>query len=224
VEAGPLLTDALTTGFLARTAPERAPHVPDAIDLSMYLGQKICQPDAVKVAARDAAFFASTALRCPAFPHLTAGVIGRNGDGTPLPAVGLLSPHGRVRTEHGEGPLDALTSGGFVLIADHSGKLDPLSPVARRTMASLHAAAIALADDPGDDRVIADLDGRMITSFLCEKGLAAMMVRPGFYVYGGLADADQMSEVAASLSFALTPHEVVRRNHLTELGLHVCCH
>jgi 2-polyprenyl-6-methoxyphenol hydroxylase-like FAD-dependent oxidoreductase len=176
---------------------ERFPHVSDVIDLSMYLGRMICQPDPDKAAERDAAFFDGTAEPPPAFPHLTDGILQRNADGTLAIAAGLLSPHGRVRMNGREGRLDDLTGGGFVLIVSHSDMLD-LPPVA----AKLGIKAVALAGPARDERVIEDLDGK-IGPFMAEHDLSAMLVRPDYYIYGGAQAPGDIACTVTSLGFAL---------------------
>jgi len=54
---------------------ERAPHVSDIIDLSMFLGRMICQPDVAEAAARDQMFLGGQAPPPPPFPRLTAGLL-----------------------------------------------------------------------------------------------------------------------------------------------------
>ena len=190
-------------GLLDSYQAERMPHVFDVIDLSMYLGRMICQPDRGKAAERDAAFFAGTAEPPPAFPHLTDRILQRTPDGTPTAVAGLLSPHGRVRMAGKEGRLDELTGGGFVLIAADADLLDGLPTAAAKTMADLGIATLALAGDGGDDRVVDDLDGK-IAPFLADHCVGAILIRPDYYVFGGAEDQAGVSEMVASLGVALS--------------------
>lgn len=180
---------------------ERCPHVSDVIDLSMYLGRMICQPDREKAAARDAAFFDGTVEPPPPFPHLTDGILLRNADGTLAAAAGLLSPHGHVRLAGREGRLDDLTGGGFVLIARDTAMLD-LPPVAAEAAAAIGVTGVALAGPSGDDRVVEDIDGKL-GMFLTQHDLSAILVRPDYYVYGGARGASDIAGMMTSLGFAL---------------------
>jgi 2-polyprenyl-6-methoxyphenol hydroxylase-like FAD-dependent oxidoreductase len=182
---------------------ERSPHVSDVIDLSMYLGRMICQPDEAEAAERDAAFFAGTVSPPPLFPHLTDGVIQRRPYGAPTEVAGLLSPHGMMRLGGRKGRLDELAGGGFLLIATHAAMLDQLAPVARKTIAGLNIKTLALTGDPHDSRVIDDLDGKM-APFMAQHGLVAMLVRPDYYIYGGALDDASVSGLVSSLSFGLS--------------------
>jgi len=188
---------------------ERQPHVSDVINLSMYLGQIICQPDPEKASERDAAFFAGIAPPPPAFPHLTAGLLYHK-DGQMAEPAGELSPHGMIRKEGVEGRFDDLVGAGvFVLIADDTEMLDGLSTMAHKAITSLHVTALALAGEHDDLRIISDLDGKYL-NFLHTHGCRAILVRPDFYVFGGAADATELNELVMALAFALPgqPHTI----------------
>ncbi len=173
---------------------ERRPHVTRVIEMSMYLGRLICVPDPQAAAARDRAFLDGTAPPPPEFPHLTDGLLDRAGDGSPAPAAGLLSPHGVVRFRGRTGRFDDLVGIGFTLLlraapdpslraamraADRSGLLgDRL----------LHFAGPE-SGTIGDADAVGDLDGRF-EAFMDRHGLASMLVRPDFYLFGAAARPD----------------------------------
>ena len=190
---------------------ERRPHVDQLIDLSIYLGEIICVPDAQAAAARDQAFFERTASPPPPFPHLTDGLFHRPDGHAVQQGAGLLSPHvelelsGRIvrLDEVGEGP-------GFLLIVRG---LDP-GP-ATRTLAELPLRVVVLGRETGMAR---DADGRL-DAFLDAHGWSAVIVRPDYYVYGGAKDdaallrlvhglADDLAQAGVRLS-APAPMEVL---------------
>jgi len=181
---------------------ERMPHVSDVIDLSMYLGRMICQPDPQKAAERDQAFFDRTAPPPPAFPSLTSGIILKMPDGSAGPVAGKLSPHVNLKVGTEQGRLDDLLGIGFHLLVRDVAQLDKLSAVARKTVDRLDIAAYALEGPEGDVRVIQDLDGRL-KGFMDDQSLAAMIVRPDFYVFGGADRDGDINTLVNALGFAV---------------------
>ena len=183
--------------------PERFPHVSQLIDLSIYLGRIICMPDAEEAAARDRAFLGGAAAPPPPFPHLTNGLLHHGPDGRVEDGAGLLSPH--VTVAHGGVAhggvamrLDELTGGGFVAVGR---SIDPEAVIGRDVHAALAVVGmryLALDGGPGPN-AIADLDGRL-AAFLAERGWAAVIVRPDFYVYGGASDGPGLATLAADLA------------------------
>lgn len=185
---------------------ERAPHVSDVIDLSMYLGRMICQPDETKAAERDAAFFTGQAPPPPAFPHLTAGLVQVEADGSPTPAAGLLSPHGLIRRGKAEGRFDELVgTGDFVLIAQSDSQLNALSPETSAVIARLEVKTVALSGSADDTRVIEDLGGG-IGGFMAQHGLSAMLVRPDYLLFGAANDAAGLERLLVDLGQAMPVH------------------
>ena len=175
---------------------ERKPHVDAVIELSMYLGRIICQPDPEQAARRDRSFLDGSHPPPPAFPRLGDGILQRGADGTPTPVAGLLSPHGRIRRSGAEGRLDDLAGRNFVLIGR-----GPMPPLDERQSRLLGVWTIDLAAVGS-----ADLDGRY-QSFLDEHGLRAILVRPDFYVFGGVSSLDQVGRLLDELYRAVVEPE-----------------
>ncbi|WP_395396368.1 bifunctional 3-(3-hydroxy-phenyl)propionate/3-hydroxycinnamic acid hydroxylase (plasmid) [Novosphingobium sp. BL-8A] len=181
---------------------ERLPHVSDVIDLSMYLGQLICQPDEDKATARDLAFLTGSAPQPPPFPSLTQGIILKNAAGARGPAAGLLGPHVELERQGKRGRLDALLEGGFKLFVRELAMLDNRSPVATATIKRLQLATYALSGEQDNPCAVADLDGRIV-EFMDEHGLAAMIVRPDFYIFGGAREDRDIDNLINALGFAV---------------------
>jgi len=181
---------------------ERSPHVSDVIDLSMYLGRMICQPDPAMAAIRDEAFFSGTAPPPPDFPHLSDGILHRTSAGKPTDVAGLLSPHVVVCQRSEATRLDDFTGGGFVLIADQADLLD-LSPAAKRVASDLDIKLIALNGGSGGSELIEDVDGRL-AAFLVEHNTRAILVRPDYYVYGGGATKGEVNGLLLALGLAVS--------------------
>ena len=82
--------------------PERAPHVSDIINISIFLGQIICIPDIEESQKRDAMFLSGKAPPMAPFPILTDGLLERDAFGAPKGIAGQLAPH-RSRGSKGRG-------------------------------------------------------------------------------------------------------------------------
>ncbi len=163
--------------------PERLPHVGQIAEMSIYLGKIICLPDAEAAAARDAEFLGGTAEPPPPFPSMVDGLLRRDREGTVAAGAGLLSPHVEVLREGQRVRLDQVTGGGFVVVTRGFDGGDMLVRQAIDALAVVDAQFVTLGDGENGVR---DLDGRL-DDFLTAQGWAAMIVRPDYYVYGGVA-------------------------------------
>ena len=164
--------------------PERLPHVGQITDMAIYLGKIICLPDAEAAAARDAAFLGGTAEPPPPFPSMVDGLIRRNASGEVEPGAGLLSPHVDVAHGGAHGRLDEVTGGGFLVITRGFDGRTALADEALDALAVIDAKFVVL--DGGGADAVRDVDGRL-NAFLATQDWAAMIVRPDYYVYGGVA-------------------------------------
>ncbi|NGO66884.1 bifunctional 3-(3-hydroxy-phenyl)propionate/3-hydroxycinnamic acid hydroxylase [Streptomyces boncukensis] len=186
---------------------ERSAHVRHAIQLSLHLGQVICQTDeedaadlhAVLRAARERDM-ARSAQR-PGVHPLVDGFLDRDADGTCAPPVGELTPLGRVSRGGAPALLDDAVGPGWVLLClddprpwlDETcrGYLDEIGAHVvhvRPPGASGHAPAGAVADV--DD---------VYRPFLRGHGAGAVLVRPDFYVFGAVRDNDRLPALVARL-------------------------
>ncbi len=175
---------------------ERKPHVSAVIDASIYLGKVICIADPAEAAERDRAFKAGTADPLPPFPHLTAGLLAHGPDAAP---AGLLSPHGRVRRNGQTGQWDDVVGLGFVVLLRGANPHGLLRPDQLRMLDLLGAQVLQLDGASGVD-ALSDLDNKY-GAFLDAHGLAGLIMRPDFYVFGGVS---QMRELPALVDEFLT--------------------
>ena len=171
---------------------ERKPHVSAVIDAAIYLGRIICIADPAEAAARDQAFKAGTAEQLPPFPHLTAGLLA---EGTPM--AGLLSPHGTVRWQGREGRWDDLVGLGFCVVLRDVDPTEVLRPDQIRALADIGAHVVGLGDG-----LVEDLEGKY-RQFMDAHGAAAMITRPDFYVFGGVAHTRDLPGLVDTLLTAL---------------------
>ncbi|MES2264825.1 MAG: bifunctional 3-(3-hydroxy-phenyl)propionate/3-hydroxycinnamic acid hydroxylase [Pseudomonadota bacterium] len=186
---------------------ERRPHASDIIDLSMYLGKVICIPDADVAARRDQAFFDGTMAPPPAFPCLSAGLLDRAADGAPAATAGLLGPHGTVRCNGRTGRFDDVVGLGFTLLLRGASQLAALTPEHHAALAALGGKVVHLATsgDDGAQGAVTDLDNKF-APFMDGHGIAAMLLRPDFYLYGSVSDAAGVGNLIARLASDLAHH------------------
>ncbi len=194
---------------------ERLPHVGRITDMAIFLGKIICIPDAQAAAARDRAFLGGDAPPMPPFPQLDYGLLYRPAGGLAQPGAVLLSPHGMIELDDRRMRLDeAVDAGsGFVVIARGFDPAGALDQAARDALALVGTRYLALSA-PGIGPAARDVDGRL-DAFLDERGWAAMIVRPDFYVYGGATGPSELAVLArvliddlAAVGLRVPDHEV----------------
>lgn len=180
---------------------ERRAHVQHAIAMSVNLGKVICQPDPAAAADRDAVLLATRKRNGnrpqsePAvYQPLTGGFRYRPGSASAGSAsagsasAGTLMPQGRVARGRVTGLLDEVAGRGFVLLASQ----DPRSSLDAEALGYLaglgaHLIHVLPAGQRGDHDAVIDAGGTY-TSYLNRTRAAAVLVRPDFYVFGGVSD------------------------------------
>ena len=191
-QAGLALLDSYTA--------ERKPHASAVIDASIYLGRIICIADPAEAAARDKAFRNGTAEQPPPFPHLSAGLLGRDA------TAGLLCPHGRVRWQGREGRWDEVVGTGFCIAVFDADPGARLSAGQRAALDALGIKVIGLSEEPGCDTTV-DVDGKY-AAFFRQHGIAGCIMRPDFYVFSGVSRAADLADAVAAFLAALGEHGV----------------
>ncbi|MGW3008606.1 bifunctional 3-(3-hydroxy-phenyl)propionate/3-hydroxycinnamic acid hydroxylase MhpA [Streptomyces sp. NPDC001219] len=193
-EAGETLLDTYTT--------ERSQHLRHAIELSVFLGGVICEPDPTAAALRDARMLADRkAGRDPLADMppqiLTGGLLQQAADGTPMAPAGQLGCQGRVRFRGRTGLFDQSVGTGFALL----GAEDPRAVLDGETLGWCERLGIRLlrvtsdpaANGPAD---VVDLDGTY-SSHLERCGQGALLLRPDHYIFGGASRTEVPGLVAA---------------------------
>jgi hypothetical protein len=168
---------------------ERLPHVSDVIDISVFLGSIICIPDEDKAAERDKMFLSDDAPPPAPFPKLTDGFLHRDANGAVVGPAGELSPHGTVRHRGRTARFDSIVPPGINLILTEALSLDDLSAKTRAILDALKVQVVNMVDRRGapDDKV-SDTQEQIIP-FMRDKDIAAMLVQPDLYLFGGASDA-----------------------------------
>jgi 2-polyprenyl-6-methoxyphenol hydroxylase-like FAD-dependent oxidoreductase len=191
-----------TPDLLDTYQDERDPHVRAVIQRGIELGRVQTMRDPVIAAERDRRLVAERAAgQIPAkirLPGLTDGFLAtHSGSGR-----GELSVQGVVDNGTGPNRFDHIVGHQFHLLVTAE-----LLPELERsgTAAALRAAGVAvvgLANQPGTDGTVVDLDGTYLHWFT-EHRCVAVAVRPDFYVYGTAVDASSATALADELVNAL---------------------
>jgi flavoprotein hydroxylase len=203
-------------GLLDTYTTERSAHIQNAIGMSVELGNVICLSDPAAAAARDEVMLKAEGRPELALPPIPPPVLGpgvlASGPGG---VTGQLSPQGRVWTAEGlSGLFDQVVGTGFVVAVGPDVPVG-LKDGALAFLAELGAHVVrfvppgrepsAADDGSGGLEVVVDLDGAYLP-WLRSAGYKAAVIRPDFYVFGGVASAAGLAglldELFAALSLA----------------------
>ena len=184
---------------------ERKPQCEWIVHLSMEMARVSCVLDPAAAAERDTALRASETPPPIGLPGLTEGLVQeRSADGPAL--AGEYAVQGTVSGPAGEGRFDDVVGRGFVLLTAEGDPRDALAPEELAFLESRGAHLVSL--DPAQEGGVRDVDGRL-TSWLAAHDVAAMIVRPDFYVYGAVSNAGDLSPLVSELRRQLSiPQEV----------------
>lgn len=178
---------------------ERRPHVTQVVDASIHLGKVICVADPEAASARDRAFSERTAPLPPRFPHLTDGLLHRGPDGAPLAPAGLLGPHGNIAYKGAEGRWDDIVGLGFAVVTIDSEPSRLLRRDQLDALDRLGAKIIRLRPFRGlDAEAAVDLNAKYLP-FMLDNGIRAMIIRPDFYLFGGVKRREDLPELVDAL-------------------------
>ena len=176
---------------------ERLWQVEQAIRLSIDLGKVICVADAAEAAARDAAMTAAVKAGLPP-PPLPATAIGpglvRAGDAR----AGRLFVQGPVEHDGRDGLFDDVVGRGWTLLSPVCDPRATLDPEAADFFATLGGVAAHV----GPDAPVRTLDGTY-RDWFAEAGVAVVLQRPDFYVFGSAPTVDGTSALVRALRAAL---------------------
>ncbi|GAA0962296.1 bifunctional 3-(3-hydroxy-phenyl)propionate/3-hydroxycinnamic acid hydroxylase MhpA [Streptomyces rhizosphaericus] len=192
-----LAADTLLDGYQA----ERASHVETLIRLSVEAGRVSCTFDPEIAAARDDAFRRGQVPPLPVFPHLHGGFLDTAAEGKAAEVVGRLAPQGRVRSAGRTGRFDDVVGHGWTLLFAPGAACELTAPQVA-VLDRIAARVVALGEDP------ADVDG-YYADYFARTGLAAILYRPDFYVFGAAEDAAAAGRAVEALGGALAGTAVV---------------
>lgn len=189
-------------GLLDTYTSERSVHVQHAIAMSVELGKVICVLDPDEAARRDARMLAGNAdpavvLPVTARPVLGAGAVRASGE---LP--GTMSPQFPVEVDGAAVLLDGATGcGALLILAAQRPAADLLDERLLASLAEAEVTALSLADRGNPD--LRDHNGAW-TAWLAANSLAAVLIRPDYYVFGTAEAIDGAATLAADYLACLT--------------------
>jgi flavoprotein hydroxylase len=138
-------------------------------------------------------------------PVLGPGVLSVAAEGAPAGIAGQLSPQGRVRTADGmTGLFDQVAATGFVLLGTRElFKTTDDSTRASLARLGVHVVhVLPLEAEPGEAtdgvEAVVDVDGTY-QRWLGAAGYEAVVIRPDFYVFGGVASAADLPALLKEL-------------------------
>jgi 2-polyprenyl-6-methoxyphenol hydroxylase-like FAD-dependent oxidoreductase len=182
---------------------ERRPHVVAWTELSLFEGRVSCELDPEVAAQRDARMLAGGPPPHFEEPVLGDGLFQRDEHGRPRRPAGTLSLQARVRHDGRDGLFDDVVGGlRFSLVTRGGLAGDHLRPDQLELLARLDTSMVCVgptAEGPGTS---VDLDGRY-AEYFDTHGLAAVLARPDFYVFGGVGDLNDLPRLVDELAAQL---------------------
>ncbi|WP_286785349.1 MULTISPECIES: bifunctional 3-(3-hydroxy-phenyl)propionate/3-hydroxycinnamic acid hydroxylase [Pseudomonas] len=192
-----ILKGTCAPSLLEGYTPERKPQIRAVIDASVEMGKVVCVADPVAAAERDAAFLSGNVPPLPPFPGLVDGLIYKTRSGLPAGTAGILSVHGNIEVDQRTLRFDEAFGRGFQLISVGDDPLQVLSTEQRAFLDRVGVRSIRLSRDGGAG-TCRDVSGKY-HDFFAAEGLQAVLVRPDFYIYGGISQRDELPELVNAL-------------------------
>lgn len=177
---------------------ERQPHVTAITLNAIMLGKIANEHDPAKARARDE-MLRSTPPHQPENPDLEDGLLA--AEGTPL--AGKLWPQGEVAYRGVSGRFDTVVGNGFVLMSSESLE-GILGPDRMARLAAVGCRIITL-----DDPQFEDGEGTY-GSYFAANGLAALLARPDFSLFGAVHNAGDAAGLVDQLFAGLAGAPRVR--------------
>ncbi|WP_313234782.1 bifunctional 3-(3-hydroxy-phenyl)propionate/3-hydroxycinnamic acid hydroxylase MhpA [Sporosarcina ureae] len=178
---------------------ERKPHATNIIDSSIYLGELICIDNPVATAARDEAFLTGNAPPFLEFPILTDGILHRELEGYLSTLAGKLSPHAQVSYQGKQGFLDDVIGRGWKIISTKDDPRTILSEEQMTILNDLETQFVHITLDQLSTKAAIDIDGEY-TKYFKENGIETLIIRPDFYIFGGITFYQELPSVIDELS------------------------
>jgi len=180
--------------LLASYTTERLPHATALVEQSRRMGAVSCELDPVAASARDAELRASGGVAPWPFPSLGPGFV-YEGPGGIAELAGTLAVQGNVEVDGRVGRFDDVVGRGFVVIAATESPEELLADAELMALERLGACIVAVGEGPGRLR---DTDGRL-TAWLGQHGVAAIVIRPDYYVFGAVGTAAALAGLVNDL-------------------------
>lgn len=169
---------------------ERKPHVSDIIDISMYLGKVICVPNETEAAIRDKKFFTGTAEPMPDFPNLRDGILAHQAQFQKF--AGSLAPNAILTRKGKVESLDQIVGRNFVLVTTQPIEIDEQAEQIQK-MGFIHLI-INADEDEHFTNSYTEINANLL-SFMQKNNLAAVLIRPDFYIYGTAHTTNEIDQL-----------------------------
>jgi 2-polyprenyl-6-methoxyphenol hydroxylase-like FAD-dependent oxidoreductase len=172
--------------------PERQPHSERYAELSMELAKLLCMTDPEKARQRDEAFLAGNPPPLKPMPWIESGVLQTDPPPALSELIGRLAPQGVIELDGARDRADDVVGSGWHIFSrsDVLGQCDAesqllLGKLGFRILEFTSAGA-------------KDVEG-VYVDFLQTNGLDAVLVRPDFYVFGGVESGGDMNVLLRDL-------------------------
>ncbi len=189
---------------------ERRPHITSIVETAVEIGKIICVTDPARAARRDEELRAGTlSLPDTTQPPLMDGVLLREGEHVKSPA-GVLSMQPRLLLDGKRDRLDSLIGKGWRVLATGYDPLSDLGSESRELLQTLKARVLRVEGDASDDGVAVDEQGGFL-QWLAELEVDAVIVRPDYYLFGGVRGGVELDQALVQLRHKLAPSETTPR-------------
>lgn len=196
-----LLKGTCSESLLDGYTPERKPQIRAVIDASVAMGKVVCVSDLQQAAERDAAFLSGNVPPLPPFPGLVDGLVFKQRNGQPAGPAGSLSVHGSIEQDGHSQRFDDAFGRGFHLLSIGGDPLYELDTGQRAFLERLGVCSVRLSMD-GKAGTVRDVSGKY-HAFFQESGLQAVLVRPDFYIFGGVSRLAEVPNLVDALRSGL---------------------
>jgi 2-polyprenyl-6-methoxyphenol hydroxylase-like FAD-dependent oxidoreductase len=165
---------------------EREPHVTEIIRQSIAAGQVACTIDPEAARRRDEAFWSGQVSAPPPFPALRGGALPDPADRL----TGTLAPQGRIERGGRRGRFDDICGSGWTLLTRSATGTHLAGPDAA-FFAAIGGRVVSIAETE-------DIEGTY-REFFEINGLAAIVYRPDFRIFGTAAEDAEIPALVSRL-------------------------
>jgi 2-polyprenyl-6-methoxyphenol hydroxylase-like FAD-dependent oxidoreductase/sugar lactone lactonase YvrE len=172
---------------------ERRAHVRAWTEISLAEGRISCELDPQKAEDRDARLLAGDKLPAPRPPRIETGIVPAGESPYASPLAGALGLQGRVRADPGEGLFDDVFGHSRFAVLAIGDPMEVLLAAQRERLLTLGAVIAEVLPEGARPRpnAFVDIEGRY-KSYFAKNGVAAVVNRPDFNVFGAVRRLDDL--------------------------------
>jgi 2-polyprenyl-6-methoxyphenol hydroxylase-like FAD-dependent oxidoreductase len=177
---------------------ELRPYVLDWTVISLEAGKVPCITDPDAARERDERFRGGFVPPMPEFPQVRGGLIALDDHDRPVSPAGELGLQAKVRRGETVALFDhAFDAGGRWQVISTAG--DPRGVLGSEHLALFDALGTVFAHVAPEGGDAVDVDGEY-RAYFAQRGIEAVVVRPDFYVYGGVRTLAELPALADDLA------------------------